>query len=69
MTVLSEPKLRGLPVLVLANKADQSGAATAEAIAAALDLGAVASFHVQSCSALAGQGVQAGFAWLCTKLE
>lgn len=62
-------KLRELPILVLANKADMPNAETAEHVGAALRIDGAITSHVQLCSAHTGQGVQAGLSWLCTKLE
>lgn len=69
MALLKETKLRKLPVLVLANKADLQNVATAEQVAASLRLDHSMTSHVQLCSAHTGQGVQTGLSWLCTKLE
>jgi signal recognition particle receptor subunit beta len=67
--LLEETRLRELPVLVLANKAELQNAETAEQIAAALSIDHSITSHVQLCSAQTGQGVQPGLSWLCTKIE
>jgi signal recognition particle receptor subunit beta len=69
VALLKETKLRNLPILVLANKAEQQDAATTEQVAAALRMDPSITTHVQLCSAHTGQGIQTGLSWLCTKLN
>jgi hypothetical protein len=66
--LLQQPKLSGLPLLVLANKQDKEGAMSTEEIARLLDLAAaldgVRDWRIAGCNALTGEGVAAGFQWL-----
>jgi len=68
-TLLEDSKLRGLPVLILANKADIADVSTVEQTESALGVHGIDGVHVQLCSARTGQGVQGGLTWLCTKFH
>lgn len=66
------PYLRGLPLLVLANKAELGEAQSAEALRDALGLAALqrtAPSHVLACSAADGRNVAAGLGWLATAVR
>ncbi|CAJ1087415.1 ADP-ribosylation factor-like protein 11 [Xyrichtys novacula] len=61
--VLSDEKLRGIPLMVLANKKDLAGSMTIREISNQLDLQAHSDrlWEVQACSALRGLGLQQAF--------
>ncbi|EJK46864.1 hypothetical protein THAOC_34451 [Thalassiosira oceanica] len=66
--LLEEEKLRGVPLLVLANKQDLLSALTSEEIEESLNL-KKASKHsrkmkVQGCSTKTGEGIEDGLRWL-----
>eukprot|EP00929_Paragymnodinium_shiwhaense_P015479 TRINITY_DN123576_c0_g1_i1.p1 TRINITY_DN123576_c0_g1~~TRINITY_DN123576_c0_g1_i1.p1 ORF type:complete len:198 (-),score=40.81 TRINITY_DN123576_c0_g1_i1:171-764(-) len=65
--ILSHEAMRGVPVLCMANKQDLPDAMSAKEICRRLDseqwLGN-RPFHVHPCSALRGQGLEAGVRWL-----
>jgi ADP-ribosylation factor-like protein 2 len=61
-------KLAGASLLIFANKQDIKGALNVEQIAAFLDfqgkIGANRHCHVQSCSAITGEGLLEGVQWI-----
>ncbi|KAM3584886.1 uncharacterized protein V6R79_001778 [Siganus canaliculatus] len=61
--VLSEDKLRGVPLMVLANKKDLPGSMTIREISTLLDLPSYSDrlWEIQACSALKGLGLQQAF--------
>ncbi|XP_040888028.1 ADP-ribosylation factor-like protein 11 [Toxotes jaculatrix] len=61
--VLSDEKLRGVPLMVLANKKDLSNSMTIREISNHLDLPSYSdrSWEIQACSALKGLGLQQAF--------
>ncbi|KAG8001960.1 ADP-ribosylation factor-like protein 14 [Nibea albiflora] len=62
--VLRCESLRGVPLVVLANKQDLQGALSPEALCLMLDLGRVCegrAWFVQPCSATTGAGLEEGF--------
>ncbi|XP_074520591.1 ADP-ribosylation factor-like protein 11 [Halichoeres trimaculatus] len=61
--ILSDEKLRGIPLMVLANKKDLPGSMTIREISNQLDLQAQTErmWEVQACSALKGLGLQQAF--------
>ena len=63
--LLSEEKLAGASLLILANKQDIPGALTKDEIAAILGLASPTKRHwrIESCSALSGEGLMQGFSW------
>ncbi len=69
--LLVEPKLKGVPILVLANKQDLVMAMTSEEIVAQLNLEAIKerAWAIYACSALSGEGMQEGLEWLLTNLK
>ena len=70
--VLADQQLDGVPVLVLANKQDMPGAASAEEIAKAADLEATCAgreWTVQAAEANEGKGLEEGFQWLCQHMK
>lgn len=64
--LLAEEKLMGVPVLIFANKQDLMNAARASEIAEGLNLHTIRdrAWHIQPCSALTGEGVKDGLAWI-----
>lgn len=66
--VLSQEKLAGATLLVLANKQDLDGALSSEDIATALELDGEAMakrhWHIRPCSAVTGAGLVEGIDWL-----
>lgn len=67
--LIEEEKLAHVPVLVLANKQDLSGALTAAEISETLNLTNIRdrNWHIQPCSAKTGEGVDDGMKWVLTK--
>ena len=65
-SLLEEPKLAGVDVLVFANKQDLVHAQPADEIAQAMNLHAIRDrhWHIQACSGKNGDGVQDGMHWL-----
>jgi len=68
--VLESPELSNAVLLVFANKQDLPNAASKDEIAAQLDLYNVNShpWHVQTCCATEGTGLEEGFEWMTTKI-
>ena len=66
--LLSEEKLVGATLLILANKQDIPGALSTEQIAKVLDLTRMQSrhWHIKACSAVTGEGLLQGMDW-CAK--
>ena len=67
-TMLREDKLRGMPLLVFANKQDLPGALSAAEVTERLGLEELRDrqWHVQPCCATTGDGLQEGLNWLAT---
>lgn len=66
-SVLVAPELAGVPVLLVANKADQAAAASVDAIKAAMNLDTLLSkheSHVVAVSASKGDGLDGALQWL-----
>jgi ADP-ribosylation factor-like protein 2 len=67
-SLLTQEKLAGASLLVLANKQDLAGALTCEQIAEALDLSSEAfatrHWRIQPCSAVTGDGLVTGIDWV-----
>ncbi|XP_070762119.1 ADP-ribosylation factor 6-like [Enoplosus armatus] len=62
--VLRYESLRGVPLVILANKQDLLGALSPEALCLKLDLGRVCegrAWFIQPCSATSGMGLEEGF--------
>uniref|UniRef100_I3KM99 ADP-ribosylation factor-like protein 11 n=1 Tax=Oreochromis niloticus TaxID=8128 RepID=I3KM99_ORENI len=61
--ILSEEKLRGVPVMVLANKKDLPNSMTIREVSTSLDLPSYTDrlWEIQACSALKGLGLQQAF--------
>jgi ADP-ribosylation factor 1/2 len=69
----SEDELRGLPILIMANKQDLPNAASVDEIAKLLDRSALdkrmISWHIQPCSATEKRGISEGFDWLANAMR
>ena len=66
LTMLSEQELKGVPLLVFANKQDIAGALPAEAISDELGLAGGEKerpWSVRGCCALQGEGLEDGLDW------
>ena len=66
---MSEDALRGVPILILANKQDVKGAYNSDEITAALGLREDSSFQnrhwsIRGCSAVTGEGLVEGMDWM-----
>ncbi|XP_061572230.1 ADP-ribosylation factor-like protein 11 [Cololabis saira] len=61
--LLSEEKLRGVPLMVLANKKDRPNSMTIREVATQLDLSSYSErlWEIQACSAVQGLGLQQAF--------
>jgi len=64
--IVQAPPLRNCPILIFANKQDVEGAATAEEVAAALEVHVLEKrrYHLQGSVALTGEGLTDGMTWL-----
>ncbi|KAF8061363.1 ARL3 [Scenedesmus sp. PABB004] len=69
--LLEEEKMRGVPVLVLANKQDLLAALSADEVAEALGLLLIRdrAWQIQGCSARDGAGLQDGMEWLVRQVR
>ncbi len=66
-SVISAPELEGVPVLVIGNKADQTGAVSAAALQSAMQLDTVLDKHtwkLAAVSAAKGDGLPDALEWL-----
>merc|ERR1712137_565209 len=70
-TLLMEDQLAGVPLLVLANKQDLVHAAQADEISESLALSNTRDrpWQIQPCSALKGDGLEPGMAWLVEQMK
>jgi len=68
--LLHQEKLAGASLLVLANKQDLAGALSPDEIAQTLQLQDVAQRHwnIQACSAVSGEGLEAGVDWIVSDI-
>ncbi|KAM7417753.1 hypothetical protein PAMA_017412 [Pampus argenteus] len=62
--------LKGVPVLIFANKQDLATASPASEIAEGLNLHTYRDreWQIQACSAVSGEGVQDGMNWICNNI-
>ena len=62
---MGEEKLAGASLLIFANKQDIPGALTKQEIATVLELDSLGKrhWHIESCSAVTGEGLLDGFDW------
>ncbi|XP_029030250.1 ADP-ribosylation factor-like protein 11 [Betta splendens] len=69
--VLSDERLRDVPLMVLANKNDLPSALSIEEISTQLNLPSYSkrSWEIQACSALKGLGLQQAFLSVCTMIK
>lgn len=69
--LLLEDQLAGVPLLVLANKQDLVHAAQADDISEALALSNIRDrpWQIQPCSAIQGDGLEPGMAWLVKQMK
>lgn len=69
--LLSEEKLKGVPLLVYANKQDLFNAAPASEMAEGLNLPAIRDrcWQIQPCSATTGEGLKEGLEWTRRQLK
>jgi ADP-ribosylation factor-like protein 3 len=68
-TLLKEPKLQGVPLLVFANKQDLMSAMDSSEICDALSLNDDRAFQIQACSAKTGSGLNEGLEWLVLQMN
>ncbi|XP_077297217.1 ADP-ribosylation factor-like protein 3 [Arctopsyche grandis] len=68
--LLTDEKLKGVPLLVYANKQDLPTALPASEIAQALGLHLLRdrTWQIQSCVAIEGSGVKEGMEWVCKNI-
>lgn len=68
--ILSEEKLSGASLLVMANKQDIDNAVSIEEIADFLELDSIVNrdVHIEGCSALTGDGLQEGIGWIIEEI-
>ncbi|KAA6322611.1 MAG: hypothetical protein EZS28_054415, partial [Streblomastix strix] len=69
--VLNEADLKGIPLLVFANKMDMKDAEPVTSISQQLQLHLVRDrpWSIQACSVLEGNGINEGFNWLTSQLK
>ena len=69
--LLNDDNLRGIPVLIFANKQDLPHAASVSFVADALQLTNIRDrkWHVQGCAATTGDGIYEGLEWLAAALR
>jgi signal recognition particle receptor subunit beta len=70
-TLLAEPELAGLPLLVFANKQDLPFAMSISAVIDGLKLHGTSDrkWHVQGCNSISGDGLYEGLEWFTTVLK
>uniref|UniRef100_A0A3B3D2W5 ADP ribosylation factor like GTPase 3, like 2 n=1 Tax=Oryzias melastigma TaxID=30732 RepID=A0A3B3D2W5_ORYME len=68
--LIDEENLKGVPVLIFANKQDLATASPASEIAEGLNLHTYRDreWQIQACSAMSGEGVQDGMNWICNNI-
>uniref|UniRef100_W5LGV7 ADP ribosylation factor like GTPase 3, like 2 n=1 Tax=Astyanax mexicanus TaxID=7994 RepID=W5LGV7_ASTMX len=68
--LIDEENLKGVPVLIFANKQDLATASPASEIAEGLNLHTYRDrvWQIQACSAVSGEGVQDGMNWICSNI-
>merc|ERR1712146_66317 len=70
--LFQQPDLRNAHFLIFANKQDCHNALMPQEVAYKLKLNKIAhkhNWHIQGCSAIAGDGLYEGLDWLCTQLN
>ncbi|TSL04398.1 ADP-ribosylation factor-like protein 3 [Bagarius yarrelli] len=68
--LIGDENLKGVPVLIFANKQDLTTASTASEIAEGLNLHTYRDreWQIQACSAISGEGVQDGMNWISSNI-
>uniref|UniRef100_A0AAQ4RGD8 ADP-ribosylation factor-like protein 3 n=1 Tax=Gasterosteus aculeatus aculeatus TaxID=481459 RepID=A0AAQ4RGD8_GASAC len=68
--LIDEENLKGVPVLIFANKQDLATSSPASEIAEGLNLHTYRDreWQIQACSAVSGEGVQDGMNWICNNI-
>lgn len=68
--LIDDENLKGVPVLIYANKQDLVAASPASEIAEGLNLHTFRDrqWQIQACSAVSGEGLQDGMNWICTNV-
>lgn len=69
--LLSDEKLKGVPILIFANKQDLATALPADQITVSLELHNIRDrqWQIQGCSALSGSGLDEGLKWLVQSMK
>eukprot|EP01135_Chromosphaera_perkinsii_P008932 Nk52_evm42s1524 gene=Nk52_evmTU42s1524 len=70
-TLLEEEKLKGIPLIVFANKQDLVNALPASEVSECLNLASIRDrkWQIQPCSAISGEGVQDGMEWVVAQVN
>lgn len=68
-SILEHDDLRGVPVLLFANKQDLPGALSDEDVAEMFEVGRSSRIRVQPCSALTCEGIESGIRWVVTEAK
>lgn len=68
-SLMKEPKLAGIPLLVFANKQDLLSANTAAEVAESLQIPSDRVFQIQACSAKSGEGLTDGLEWFVEQIN
>eukprot|EP00916_Digyalum_oweni_P006056 GHVL01010442.1.p1 GENE.GHVL01010442.1~~GHVL01010442.1.p1 ORF type:complete len:184 (+),score=30.31 GHVL01010442.1:86-637(+) len=68
--ILVAEDMKGVPVLIFANKQDVSGAMDAGEISIGLNLTSIKDrdWHIQSCCAVDGTGIDSGIQWMASRV-
>ncbi|KAL5285081.1 ARL3 family protein [Megaselia abdita] len=71
LSILSDERLRGVPLLVFANKQDLPTAMSASEVAEKIKLVELENrtWQIQACSAIKGDGVKDGMNWACKNIK
>lgn len=70
LSILSDERLQGVPLLVFANKQDLPTAMSASEVAEKIKLVELENrtWQIQACSAIKGDGVKDGMNWACKNI-
>ena len=72
MSFLEDDRVKGVPLLVFANKQDKPGAASSTEIAERFELSRLTTrqdWNVQPCNVLTDEDIINGFHWMADKLK
>uniref|UniRef100_A0A0N4ZXF1 ADP-ribosylation factor-like protein 6 n=1 Tax=Parastrongyloides trichosuri TaxID=131310 RepID=A0A0N4ZXF1_PARTI len=60
-----------IPILIFSNKVDEKDALTASEVSQSLGLDLIRTrdWHIESCCALTGEGLESGISWLSTNIQ